>query len=175
MSYRLTWIFSSLRVWFADTMRAFSPRSFRCRVLLLMPPNLVLLVPGEAASSGVLPSLSLRRLAPSSDWKKINKYQKQDWICEYKSYNGPLRICGLANMNSHVWSIVEYWFAKQTQRCFVYLAEVWIFLTNYLRLLFLLLLCLRAAGVQLRNSFFHHLFQNAKSSVTSMAARQEWR
>lgn len=57
-----TWIFSSLSVWLADTMSAFSPLSFLCRVLLLIPPNW-----GTLAASAALPSLNFCRLAPSSD------------------------------------------------------------------------------------------------------------
>lgn len=32
-----TWILSSFRVWLAETMRAFSPRSFLCRMLRRIP------------------------------------------------------------------------------------------------------------------------------------------
>lgn len=68
----LTCIFSSLSVWLAETMSAFSPLSFLCRVLLLIPPSLVALVTGAAAAdAAMLLSFSLSRFAPSCDWKNI--------------------------------------------------------------------------------------------------------
>lgn len=66
----LTCIFSSLSVWLAETMSAFSPLSFLCRVLLLIPPNLVMLVTETAAADAALLSHSFSRFAPSCDWKK---------------------------------------------------------------------------------------------------------
>ena len=67
----LTCIFNSFSVWLAETMRAFSPLSFLCRVLLLIPPGLVTLLTGAAAADAALLSPNLRRFAPSSDWKKV--------------------------------------------------------------------------------------------------------
>lgn len=66
----LTCIFSSLSVWLAETMSAFSPLSFLCRVLLLIPPSLVT-VTGTAAADAALLSLNFSRFAPSSAWKKV--------------------------------------------------------------------------------------------------------
>lgn len=80
----LTCIFSSFRVWLAETMSAFSPLSFRCRVLLLIPPCLVVFVTGGAAAAaaagaGAAPlSPSFSRFAPSCDWKKSKMMM---WYC----------------------------------------------------------------------------------------------
>ena len=64
-----TCILSSLRVWLAETMRAFSPRSFLCRVLLrILPERPMIMAP--VLSVAALPSLILARFAPSSlCWK----------------------------------------------------------------------------------------------------------
>lgn len=66
-----TCIFSSFSVWLAETMSAFSPLSFLCLVLLLIPPSLVVFVTGTAAADVALLSLNFCRFAPSSVWNTV--------------------------------------------------------------------------------------------------------
>lgn len=52
-------------------MSAFSPLSFLCRVLLLIPPSLVVFITGAAAADVMLLSLNFCLFAPSSDCKTV--------------------------------------------------------------------------------------------------------
>lgn len=73
----LTCIFSSFSVWLAETMRAFSPRSFLCRVLLLIPPFLAKLVTDTGEAGAAVPSHSFSLFAPSWDWKMDLQFVKK--------------------------------------------------------------------------------------------------
>lgn len=160
-------------------MSAFSPLSFLCLVLLLMLPSLEMLLTGTEAAvvataaadppAGPLSSLNFSRLAPSADWRRethatylpLTKPRRQ--VHGRVNSSGQHEILGRGENETNA----SFWCTSMNSFCcswWTHLAEVWVFLSVHPGMFFPLLLCLGAAGVQLRRRFLHHLLRTQREN-----------